>query len=260
MQRLLLADGAVFYELLLSKELKFKLLERKLEKLLGSIKPNFMSFSYYCLMSKITLKNHTVELAQWAVLHPAWIWACTLAAKGMAALSPQSDCFRGKRLWYLVLFQSGIRSQALIWKKSISKKPWFSETCLGITVTHPCAMADLCHQPSDDICISFLPYLWCLLSPTDCHVTSRHSTSVLQGVHGIEYHGLNSPYGSLKENSLLFSPYSSLGGALNDSFYNTFLCERKMHTAWMQYALVCNARQFHTCQDGPKAQKGKENI
>lgn len=55
MQRLLLADGAVFYELLLSKELKFKLFERKLEKLLGSIKPNFMSFSYYCLMSKITL-------------------------------------------------------------------------------------------------------------------------------------------------------------------------------------------------------------
>lgn len=55
MQRLLLADGAVFYELLLSKELKFKLLERKLEKLLGFIKPNFVSFSYYFLMSKITL-------------------------------------------------------------------------------------------------------------------------------------------------------------------------------------------------------------
>lgn len=54
-QRLLLADGAVFCELLLSEELKFKLLERKLEKLLGCIKPNFMSSSYCCLMSKITL-------------------------------------------------------------------------------------------------------------------------------------------------------------------------------------------------------------
>lgn len=57
MQRLLWADGAVFYELPLSKELKFKLLEKKLEKLLGCMKRNFMSVSYYCLMIKITLTS-----------------------------------------------------------------------------------------------------------------------------------------------------------------------------------------------------------
>lgn len=150
-------------------------------------------------------QNHidpTVELAQWAVLHLAWMWACALAVKGMEAPSPLFDCFRGKRMWCLVLFQAEIHSQALIWKKSISKNSWFSETCLGVTVLHACAVADLCHHPSDDICISFFPYLWCLLSPTGCHVASRHSTSVLQEVHSIEYQGLNSPYGSLKENSL----------------------------------------------------------
>lgn len=113
-------------------------------------------------------------------------------------------------------------SQALIWKKSISKKPWFSETCLGVTMTHACAMADLCHWPSDDICISFFPYLWSLLSPTGCPGTSRHSKSVLQGVHNIEYLGLNGPYESLKENNLLFSLYSSLGGVPKRPFYSIF--------------------------------------
>lgn len=148
---------------------------------------------FYVILLLVPYKqNHidpTVELAQWAVLHSAWIWSCTLAAKGAEAPSPQFDCFRGKRMWFLVLFQAERCSQALIWKKSVSKKPWFSETCLGVTVPHACAVADLCHQPSDDICISFFPYSWCLVSPTGCHVTSRHGTSVLQGVHSIELRG-----------------------------------------------------------------------
>lgn len=65
-QRLLLADGAVFHELLLSKELKFKVFERKQEQFLASIKPNFISFSY-CLMSKIPL----TPLLNWQCFTPS---------------------------------------------------------------------------------------------------------------------------------------------------------------------------------------------
>lgn len=138
--------------------------------------------------------------------------------------SSQYCRFRDREMLFLVLPQPERWNQSLLWKKNVSKKPWFSETCLGVTVLHTCAAADLCYQPSGDI--SFVLYPQCLLNLTGCEVTSRHKMSVLHGVHSIEYQGLDGPYRSLEKNGLLFSPHFRLGVVLNGSFCITYLYER----------------------------------
>lgn len=180
-----------------------------------------MSFSYYCLISKITL----TPLLNWHnglfCTRPEYdpiLWP----QKGQKLPPLSLTALEGRECdsWFSSRQKDAVRhwSGKRVSPRSLdSQRHAWESLCLMLVLW-------LTYVISQVMTFAFLSSLilgaWSVLLAVMWHEGTAHL--FFREFIALSYEGLNSPYRNLKENNLLFSPYSSLGGALNGPFYITF--------------------------------------